>query len=529
MSPENSDDDEISRRIRDGAKAMATARRMLDGEGFNVEGEDAAAEEAVLCLVLTNAVEVQVNGGQTIGLALYDTAFSWINHSCSPSACYRFLTSVSSAWPSFSGQSRLQIIPGGGDCHIDTQIENGVCCKTKFTKGYHASGPRIVVRSIKAIQKGDEVTVAYTDLLQPKSMRQSELWLKYRFICCCSRCSMMPPTYADCALQEILAASIRSTNLSSDQNSCRDKAIEKMTDYIDDTISEFVSLEDPKSCCERLESVLSQGFLYEESDKEGKSVLKIWLQPLHHLSLNAYTTLASAYKIRSSRLLAFHHATNTHQLEALGMSRTGAAYSLMLAGATHHLYMSEPSLIASAAIFWSNVGEALLTLVRSSVWNSFVKQRSFPSLKCCGCSLMDKFKTIFSCCLGQNAGLEDLSGEFLDCITNIMPKVWSFLKCNCHYLKLVRDPIDLNWLRTMKALDMLELQAPLGATDVNSCCGEEESNFRCESLDERLNLFQLGGHCLLYGGILLNICYGRESVLTCNIRDLLFGQQNLIE
>lgn len=29
-------------------------------------------------------------------------------------------------------------------------------------------GPRLIVRSIKRINKGDEVTVAYTDLLQPK-------------------------------------------------------------------------------------------------------------------------------------------------------------------------------------------------------------------------------------------------------------------------------------------------------------------------------------------------------------------------
>ena len=29
-------------------------------------------------------------------------------------------------------------------------------------------GPRLVVRSIKKINKGEEVTVAYTDLLQPK-------------------------------------------------------------------------------------------------------------------------------------------------------------------------------------------------------------------------------------------------------------------------------------------------------------------------------------------------------------------------
>ncbi|RVX13265.1 Protein SET domain group 41 [Vitis vinifera] len=41
-------------------------------------------EEALLCLVLTNAVEVQVNGGSALGIAVYDWCFSWINHSCSP-------------------------------------------------------------------------------------------------------------------------------------------------------------------------------------------------------------------------------------------------------------------------------------------------------------------------------------------------------------------------------------------------------------------------------------------------------------
>jgi SET and MYND domain-containing protein len=29
-------------------------------------------------------------------------------------------------------------------------------------------GPRLIVRSIKRIKKGEEITVAYTDLLQPK-------------------------------------------------------------------------------------------------------------------------------------------------------------------------------------------------------------------------------------------------------------------------------------------------------------------------------------------------------------------------
>lgn len=38
------------------------------------------------------------------------------------------------------------------------------------------NGPKIVVRSIKRIKKGEEVTVAYTDLLQPKVFFSSISW-----------------------------------------------------------------------------------------------------------------------------------------------------------------------------------------------------------------------------------------------------------------------------------------------------------------------------------------------------------------
>ena len=40
--------------------------------------------------------------------------------------------------------------------------------------------------------------------LFPQAMRQSELWLKYRFICSCQRCSSFPPTYVDRTLQVIV-------------------------------------------------------------------------------------------------------------------------------------------------------------------------------------------------------------------------------------------------------------------------------------------------------------------------------------
>jgi hypothetical protein len=37
--------------------------------------------------------------------------------------------------------------------------------------GCSGSGPRVIVRSIKRIKRGEEVTVAYTDLLQPKVVK----------------------------------------------------------------------------------------------------------------------------------------------------------------------------------------------------------------------------------------------------------------------------------------------------------------------------------------------------------------------
>ncbi|RVW48940.1 Thioredoxin Y1, chloroplastic [Vitis vinifera] len=164
----NSESDETLTRIRDGGKAMAVARCMRDGTEFS---GDSKLEEALLCLVLTNAVEVQVNGGSALGIAVYDWCFSWINHSCSPNACYRFLLR-SPETPQFSGESRLQIIPGGND---EIEIQSAVRSKSESIEGCNVHGPRIIVRSIKAIKKGEEVWVAYIDLLQPKEKSESSL------------------------------------------------------------------------------------------------------------------------------------------------------------------------------------------------------------------------------------------------------------------------------------------------------------------------------------------------------------------
>ncbi|KAI8016341.1 Protein SET DOMAIN GROUP 41 [Camellia lanceoleosa] len=119
---------------------------------------------------------------------------------------------------------------------------------------------------------------------------------------------------------EISAVSCSCANLSSE------------TDYVDDAITEYLTFVNPNSCCEKLENLLIHGFLDGQFEpKEEKSKQQFWLHPLHHLSLSAYTTLASAYKTRASYLLALNPEMDELQLEAFDMSRTSAAYSLMLA------------------------------------------------------------------------------------------------------------------------------------------------------------------------------------------------------
>ncbi|KAJ1438440.1 Tetratricopeptide-like helical domain superfamily [Sesbania bispinosa] len=258
--------------------------------------DDAVLEDATaaLCAVLTNAVEVHDNEGRALGVAVFEPAFSWINHSCSPNACYRFIICS----PSPYEEAKLRIAPFARNSQ-QPQIDSGVCgSSSEFAKEEELSyGPRLTVRSIKRIEKGEEVTVAYTDLLQPKAMRQLDLWSKYCFICCCKRCSALPVTYVDRALQEISVYCRDSSCSCSNYEFFRDMADRRLTEFFDNIISEYLSDGDPESCCEKLEKILMQGLNEQLEGIEGKSNCKFMLHPLHHLSLNAYTTLASAYKV----------------------------------------------------------------------------------------------------------------------------------------------------------------------------------------------------------------------------------------
>lgn len=89
--------------------ATAIAKQRSGGGLIESSDEGTVLEEATLalCAVLTNAVEVYDDEGRALGIAVFEHAFSWINHSCSPNACYRFSFDSSL----ISQESKLRIAP----------------------------------------------------------------------------------------------------------------------------------------------------------------------------------------------------------------------------------------------------------------------------------------------------------------------------------------------------------------------------------------------------------------------------------
>lgn len=335
-------------------------------------------------------------------------------------------------------------------------------------------------------------------------------------------------------LQEISAVKVEmfvdSTSIS---NFDHDDAVRRINDYVDSAIAQYLSIGSPESCCEKLENLLTLGFCYkQEEDEEGKQLVNLRLHPLNYLSLNAHTALASAYKVRSCDLLALNSKMDDddeHQRNASTMSKTSAAYSLFLAGATHHLFLSEPSLIASAANCWVVAGESLLILARSSslLATTNMSKWSFPVEKrmCSNCSWVDKFNESRIHHRSLKGDFREFSIGISNCIANIAQKSWSFLTHDCPYLKAFIDPFDFSWPKTTPAYSN-KCNIRAHSIDRSCACSKaKEVVCQCElhvhSDQERQAIFDLGIHCLFYGGYLASICYGHHSHLASQIQNIL--------
>lgn len=459
-------------------KRVRSAKRAGSGE---------MEEEVAMWAVLANAVDVQVGEGAAPGIAVYGPGFSWLDHNCSPNACYRFEPTS----PSRSSVGPL-VSPAGAE-EPPEMWEIWIGDESKLIQGLTIYGPRITVRSIKPIKKGEEVSITYIDLLQPKATRHLDLWLKYRFICCCKRCVASPEMYID----YILNCDAR--NIDSNHEYFRDADCKELDDFLDQTISEFMSDGSPEACCEKIENLLSKIFQYCQFQEPSTFLL----HPLHYLSLNAYLTLASAYRILGSNMIDTAGLGEGDTQEAFKMRRAAAAYSLLLAGATHHLFLSEPSLITSTTVFWVSAGESIMDLVRSSCGLDLGlvshNSRFMP--------VEDPFASMADC--------KATSMRFHECMLSHLTRSWMYLVEGFSYLENIESPIDFSWLGKITKILTGGKSTDLGKHFEYRCrpetCFEEEMRV----------LIQLAVYCLTYGRYLANICYGPQCYLSDKVGNLL--------
>ncbi|ORX83366.1 SET domain-containing protein, partial [Anaeromyces robustus] len=59
-------------------------------------------------------------------------------------------------------------------------------CSPNATLYYH--GNRQILRAMRDIQKGEEICITYTDVMNSRSHRKKILLKKYKFDCHCERC-----------------------------------------------------------------------------------------------------------------------------------------------------------------------------------------------------------------------------------------------------------------------------------------------------------------------------------------------------
>uniref|UniRef100_A0A0E0P958 SET domain-containing protein n=1 Tax=Oryza rufipogon TaxID=4529 RepID=A0A0E0P958_ORYRU len=260
-------------------------------------------------------------------------------------------------------------------------------------------GPRVVVRCTKPINKGDEVFITYIDLLQ-------------------TRCD--------------------ARNLKSPHNAVTDPAIEDLDNNLQQAISEYSFLDDSKACCDVIESMLSEN-LMNDLQQEELSPRKYILHPLHHISVSSFMILASAY-----RCSAFKSSTDNLHGEncdfIFRMTKAAAAYSIVLAGATHHLFLSECSFVTLLSHFLLSTGQSILDFAEciKGETRKNMPEAIFSFASCSTNSAKHdsvRYNQFRSTCEKFGKPLLSLS---LQC--------WPFLAQGLPCLEKIKNPIDFSWL-----------------------------------------------------------------------------------
>ncbi|KAJ4761627.1 Protein SET DOMAIN GROUP 41 [Rhynchospora pubera] len=435
---------ELAERIKDDALLMSSIR---SDQQQPVRG--AQLEMMVLLAVLRNSVEVQVGEGWSIGVAVYGPHFSWFNHSCSPNAFYRFQLYECGASCESTG---FLVVPSPMG-ETTNMIEGSDKRESTTTQEHCVFSPRVVLRSIKPINKGEEVCITYTDLLQPK---------------CDSR-------------------TLNSRN-SIITSTGKVSGYKQLSDAVQEAIEEYASFDNPKLCCDKLETILSQNSFMNSLHVSELAEDQFSVHPLHHLSLMAYTTLASAYKWRSQI---------SDNKQSFNLSRISVAYFTLLCLSTYRLFLWEPSLMASTSHFLLSAGEAMLDLLGNNKLEHFILSNSQFHVS------VDSLPWV---------EFQSTNIHFVKCVSELLLQCWPFLVQNSLYLENVKSPIDFS-------CDDFE-NNQLGVSLIKQEC------FVCESKLEKFDkeqecLCKLAVHCLMHGMYLASICYGSNCHLADKAKDLL--------
>uniref|UniRef100_A0A0E0DE80 SET domain-containing protein n=1 Tax=Oryza meridionalis TaxID=40149 RepID=A0A0E0DE80_9ORYZ len=472
---------EIAEGVLEGSLLMLSARksRMKNYVGlFN----GLTIEKVVLWAVMTNSVEVQISEEQSLGIAVYGPSFSWFNHSCCPNASYRFvLVPQNEGCTSNKPESCVVPVSKGAAPDAWHAWQNE---EAGFAHAQCKYGPRVVVRCTKPINKGDEVFITYIDLLQTRIVKD------------CYRIGLVKVQGLRCDAR----------NLKSPHNAVTDPAIEDLDNNLQQAISEYSFLDDSKACCDVIESMLSEN-LMNDLQQEELSPRKYILHPLHHISVSSFMILASAY-----RCSAFKSSTDNLHGEncdfIFRMTKAAAAYSIVLAGATHHLFLSECSFVTLLSHFLLSTGQSILDFAEciKGETRKNIPEAIFSFASCSTNSAKHdsvRYNQFRSTCEKFGRHLLSLS---LQC--------WPFLAQGLPCLEKIKNPIDFSWL---------------GPAIFQAFQLSEEDSFKLSGKHAPATLIEQQKECILslavccitYSKYLASICYGPEHYLANRAKDLL--------
>jgi SET and MYND domain-containing protein len=230
------------------------------------------------------------------------------------------------------------------------------------------------------------------------------------------------------------------------------------------------------------------------------------LHPLHHICLRAYIALASAYRFRA--LTANTEGENSDV--SFEMTKAAAAYSFVLAGATHHLFLSECSFMVPLSHFLLSTGQSLLDLVEclKGETRKNISEAKFSFASCSPSSAKHDFT--------QCSNFRSTCEEFGKHMLSLSLQCWPFLAQSSPCLEKIKDPIEFSWLGT--------------AISQSFHLSEEDSaNLSCPDRlainigKQKRCILSLAVCCITYCKYLASICYGPQHHLANHANDLLEG------